>query len=89
MKAFIPDVTENLSHADLDVKAPVSDMGSNNRAMWMCLGVDVSKHNRVTSFSLQDQLIHVLADPCHLAKNMKQAMQAHCITLSKNIEKSH
>ena len=89
MKAFILDVIENLCNADLNVKALDSDMGSNNRVMWMCLGAGVSKHNRVTSFSLQDKVSHILADPCHLVKKMKRTMQTHRITLSENIEKSH
>lgn len=88
MRAFVLNVIESLSNAGLNVKGIVSDMGSNNRGMWTCLGIDVSRNNRVTSFSFNGQIIHVLADACHLAKNLKQATQTHCISLSENVQKS-
>ncbi|XP_039305494.1 uncharacterized protein LOC120356833 isoform X2 [Solenopsis invicta] len=88
MREFVLNVIECLSNAGLNVKGIVSDMGSNNRAMWTCLGIEASRNNRVTSFSFHDQVIHVLADACHLVKNLKQATQTHCIFLSKNIQKA-
>jgi len=87
MRAFILNVIENLNNIGLNVKGIVSDMGSNNRSMWTCLRVEVSKNNRVTSFSLNGQVIHVFADACHLAKNLKQAIQTHCISLPENVKK--
>lgn len=88
MREFVLNVIECLSNAGLNVKGIVSDMGSNNRAMWTCLGIEASRNNRVTSFSFHDQVIHVLADACHLVKNLKQATQTHCIFLSENIQKA-
>lgn len=43
MRAFVLNVIESLSNAGLNVKGIVSDMGSNNRGMWTCLGIDVQE----------------------------------------------
>ena len=80
MKYLVDKCIETCKELGLTVKAVVSDMGSNNRAMWKELNVNVSRNSRSTAYSTEDGDIHVIADVPHLLKNLRSA------TLSRPLE---
>ena len=66
----------------LIVKAIVSDMGSNNKALWKELDVGVTKHERKTSF-LSPDTTYVVADVPHLLKNLRTTTLSRPLILPK------
>lgn len=89
MKKLTLSTIQAAKAVGLKVKAIVSDMGSNNKAMWNAVGVNVTRSDRNTSFSADTETIHVLADPPHLLKNIRSAFLSHVLTLPEDICKAH
>lgn len=90
MKRLALSTVQAATGVGLKVKAIVSDMGSNNKALWNALGVNVTRSDRNTSFTADDkETIHVFADAPHLLKNIRSAFLSHVITLPEDICKEH
>lgn len=60
----------------LNVVSVSSDMGSNNRAMWVSLGVEITQNEnkRNNKFQMNGHDIYITPDVCHLLKNLKNAV---------------
>ena len=70
MKNLLINTIEACRSVGLRIKAVVSDMGSNNKALWKAVDIKVNRLERQTSFTYNDQdKIHVMADVPHLIKN--------------------
>lgn len=87
MKELVGTTIEAVRKIGLHVKASVSDMGSNNKAMWKSFGVCVSRDRRNTSFTVGENSdpIHSIADVPHLLKNMRNAILSKILILPEDI----
>ena len=75
MKEFICKTITAANNIGLSVRGLTSDMGSNNKAMWVALNVCVNRTERRISFEVENGVkINVFADICYLAKNWRNAI---------------
>ncbi|XP_035232071.1 uncharacterized protein LOC118203881 [Stegodyphus dumicola] len=91
MKDLIHRTVVAATEIGLTVRASVSDMGSNNRAMWSSLDVSVSRTDRKTNYNIggPDVFIHSIADVPHLIKNMRNAFLSSIIILPEEFRQQH
>lgn len=82
-KELIENCITFVDKCGLRVIALSSDMGSNNRAMWSSLGVEVTRNEsqRNVKFEVENDVIYVVPDVCHLLKNLKSAVLNSGLTL--------
>lgn len=87
MHKLVMEAVNAAEHIGLfKVRASTSDMGSSNKAMWVSLGVSVTRKSKATSYRIGNGKIHALADVPHLIKNMRRAFLTRVLTLPLNIQ---
>lgn len=75
MKNFIFECIDFAAELGLTVIAISSDMGGKNRNLWKMLNVSVNKQGaRTNKFDYKGKAVYVIADQCHLLKNLKSAL---------------
>lgn len=87
MKNLIVSVIKASKSIGLNVANVTSDMRNNNKALWVSLGVSVTKRERIFNFDCCDSKINVQADAPYLLKNWKNALQNSAIYLPPEIVK--
>lgn len=82
MKNFIFECIDFAAELGLTVIALSSDMGGKNRNLWKMLNVSVNKQEaRTNKFDYKGKTVYVIADQCHLLKNLKSTLLGGFIKL--------
>ncbi|KAH7937391.1 hypothetical protein HPB49_011515 [Dermacentor silvarum] len=81
------NLIEMLHSISLRVLVVTSDMGSANRAVWRLLGLSSHRNSETVSSvphpHLEGRLLHFMADPAHVIKNLRaQLLRVSCFYLS-------
>lgn len=82
LKKFIYECIDFATELRLTVVAISSDMGGKNRNLWNELKISVNKNGaRLNKFEYKEKAIYVIADQCHLLKNLKSTLLNGYITI--------
>lgn len=75
IKRFVLECIDFAAELGLSVIAISSDMGGKNRNLWKELQISLNKDgSRINKFDHNGNLIYVIADQCHLLKNLKSTL---------------
>lgn len=87
---FVDEGIKFLENCGLYVTSLTSDMGTNNRAFWTMVGVTLQRAgDRKNFFMCNGHKVYLIADPCHLLKNLKLALQSGTTTIPEFIQEVH
>jgi len=82
LKKFVYECIDFATELGLKVVAITSDMGGKNRNLWNELKISVNKIGaRLNKFEYKKKGIYVIADQCHLLKNLKSTLLNGYITI--------
>lgn len=82
MQKFLYECIDFSTELGLTVVAITSDMGGKNRNLWNELKISVNKNGaRLNKFEYKEKVIYVIADQCHLLKNLKSTLLNGYITI--------